>query len=87
MTTDFPDQPPEVTTLEPSETGSLPPAIAAAERVREFVSWFGDGKVDLSGWGGEPHPPLYARDLESVCRATVVLRDLLAELGVLEVRG
>jgi hypothetical protein len=57
------DQPPGVDVHDRSK--QLPPSAAAAERIREFVSWFGDGLVD-----GDPVGfPLYARDLEAVARA------------------
>ena len=59
------DQPPEVDIHD--STKRLPPADAAAERIREFVSWFGDGEV-LGNAYGKTNPPLYARDLEAVTR-------------------
>lgn len=60
------DQPPEVDVHD--DRRKLPPAAAAAERVREFVSWFGDGDVATIFPSG---PPLYARDLEALARAAL----------------
>ena len=61
------DQPPEVTTEEAGQPGSLPPANAAARRVRAFLMEYGDGLVEIDmGWD---LPPLYARDLEALARA------------------
>ena len=62
------DQPPEVDIHD--DTKTLPPAEAAAERVREFVSWFGDGAIWQAEHDG-PTPPLYARDLEALARAVL----------------
>lgn len=62
------DQPPEVDIHD--DARKLPPAEAAAERVREFVEWFGDGQI----WQSESYdvpPPLYARDLEALARAVL----------------
>jgi hypothetical protein len=69
------DQPPEVTTTEPGLPGSLPPARAAAERVRAFLADWGDGIV-VEGRDEEPSVPiLYARDLESLARAALAPTD------------
>jgi hypothetical protein len=60
------DQPPGVDVHDRNK--QLPPAEAAAERIREFVSWFGDGQI----WHAESDdtpPPLYSRDLEAAARA------------------
>jgi len=57
------DQPPGVDVHDRNK--QLPPAEAAAERIREFVSWFGDGDVASDFPSG---PPLYARDLEAAAR-------------------
>ncbi|QDG65815.1 hypothetical protein NIBR502772_05940 [Pseudarthrobacter sp. NIBRBAC000502772] len=58
------DQPPEVD-IHGGRDKQLPPAEAAATRIREFVSWFGDGQVYT---GDVNSPPLYARDLEALAR-------------------
>lgn len=42
----------------------LPDAAAAVERVRAYVTEFGDGLYDVRGGA-----PLYGRDLEALCRA------------------
>jgi hypothetical protein len=60
------DQPPGVDVHDRSK--QLPPAEAAAERIREFVSWFGDGEVLGIADIHAGTPPLYARDLEAVAR-------------------
>lgn len=68
------DQPPEVDVHD--DRRQLPPAVAAAERVREFVGWFGDGQI----WHAESDdtpPPLYARDLEALARAVESLETLV----------
>jgi hypothetical protein len=57
------DQPPEVDIHD--DRRQLPPATAAVVRVREFVSWFGDGDIAGDFPSG---PPLYARDLEALVR-------------------
>jgi hypothetical protein len=49
----------------------LPAPAAAAERVRAYVSEFGDGLYDVCGGA-----PLYGRDLEALCRAAARLKDL-----------
>jgi hypothetical protein len=59
------DQPPEVDIHDARKQN--PPAAAAAERIIEFVTWFGDGEI--FGPDGADRPPLYARDLEAVARA------------------
>lgn len=69
---DLADQPPEVEHLEPGHPTSLPPPTPAAERVAEFLGWFGDGMVN--GQYGRTviaplhpdEPPLYARDLAAL---------------------
>jgi hypothetical protein len=58
------DQPPEVDVHDPGR--QLPPTEKAAERVREYLCWFGDGEVSGDHASG---PPLYARDLEVLVRA------------------
>lgn len=65
------DQPPGISSDEPV----LPDAADAAERVAEFLRWYGDGRitvlhkpqvVKLDGpWTG---PALFARDLEALVR-------------------
>ncbi len=65
MTT-IPDQPDGID----PDSYDLPEPTAAAERVREFLSWHGDGVVDEGrelDTDEEPHP-LYARDLEVLAR-------------------
>lgn len=57
---DYPDQPPEV---DGDDDRSLPDLIKAADRIREFVSWWGDGRIETAN--GEH---LFARDLEVVAR-------------------
>lgn len=47
---------------------NLPDKERAAERVNEFLSWFGDGGIYLS----VDHPPLYARDLQALTNAATV---------------
>jgi hypothetical protein len=62
------DQPPEVDIHDDRKQN--PPAAAAARRIIEFVTWFGDGTI----WEAEHDddtPPLYARDLAAA--ATAVL--------------
>lgn len=52
----------------------IPAPAAAAERVHEFVSWFGDGEVwDRTPLGDiDPQdPPLYARDLAALACAAL----------------
>lgn len=63
---DMRDQPPEVDGDDPE---SLPGLASAAERVLEFVSWFGDGRVDQSIDGSETPPALFSRDLVVVALA------------------
>lgn len=53
-------QPPEVDIHDDDKM--YPPVDAAAQRIIDFVSWFGDGEVG----GFETGPPLYARDLVAV---------------------
>lgn len=55
-----PAQPPEV---DGDDDRSLPDLIKAADRIREFVSQWGDGRIDTAG---DAH--LFARDLEVVAR-------------------
>lgn len=40
----------------------------AAERVLEFVNWFGSGRIDHAIDGSETPPPLVSRDLEVLAR-------------------
>lgn len=54
------DQPPEVDIHD--DAHRLPTLDAAAHRVIEFISWFGDGEVCGSTFDGQ-NPPLYSRDL------------------------
>jgi hypothetical protein len=61
------DQPPEVD-VHGGRSGEFPPAPAAAERILEFVSWFGDGEVIGEQYEGD-NPTLYARDLEAAAKA------------------
>jgi hypothetical protein len=61
------DQPPEVDIHDSRKQN--PPAAAAAQRVIEFVRWYGDGEVHIDGLLGAP--PLYARDLEALARAVL----------------
>lgn len=61
------DQPPEVDIHDPSKL--LPPPDAAAHRVIEFLSWFGDGEIFNSG--DPEQPPLYARDLSMLASLTL----------------
>ena len=61
---------------EHNDTGTLPDAAKAAERVGAYVSAFGDGLYDVVD--GEP---LYGRDLEALTRAARqldVARELLS---------
>ena len=44
------------------DSRDLPDPTRAAERVNGFLSWFGDGRVYLD----DPHPPLFARDLQAL---------------------
>lgn len=60
------DQPPGVDVHDSSR--QLPPAKAAGERVREFVSHFGDGEI-FPEFG--TRPALYARDLEALAKAAL----------------
>ncbi|WP_341719992.1 hypothetical protein QQG74_09905 [Micromonospora sp. FIMYZ51] len=48
------------------DSRDLPESTAAAGRVREYIASSGDGLYDLI----DGHP-LYARDLEAVCRAVL----------------
>jgi hypothetical protein len=71
------DQPPEVTVLEPGHHGSLPPATPSAERINEFLRWFGDGLI-FGAEAGDLHddgtaPPLYARDLAALAQLAAVV--------------
>jgi hypothetical protein len=62
------DQPPEVDVHDPAKL--LPPPDAAAHRVIEFLSWFGDGEV----YGSQTldgAPPLYSRDLSILASLTL----------------
>jgi hypothetical protein len=65
------DQPPGICT----HRNEVPAVAEAADRVTEFIKWFGDGEVlpaDTSPDGPMiadiplPPAPLYARDLESL---------------------
>lgn len=58
------DQPPEVDVHDPARR--LPPVQAAAERVRAFVEWFGDGELSPPEFPDAPR--IYARDLEVLAR-------------------
>lgn len=60
------DQPPEVDIHD--DRKKLPPVDAAAQRVIDFVSWFGDGEIIGADCDGAT-PPLYARDLEALAKA------------------
>lgn len=62
------DQPPGVDVSDPNR--QYPDPGPAAERILEFVAWFGDGDIA----GGRPGPALYARDLESVAREVLEAR-------------
>lgn len=46
------------------DSNDLPTVSMAAARVGEFLSWYGDGLVDLGLDVEYPHPPLYSRDLQ-----------------------
>lgn len=46
------------------DSRDLPEPAKAAERVRAYVTEFGDGLYDVCGGA-----PLYGRDLEAICRA------------------
>jgi hypothetical protein len=61
------DQPPEVDIHD--ESKNLPPVEAAARRVIDFVSWFGDGEI--FGPDGADRPQLYARDLAALANAAL----------------
>lgn len=50
--------------IEELDDGTMPDAAKAAERVRAYVTEFGDGLYDVCGGA-----PLYGRDLEALCRA------------------
>lgn len=66
---ELPDQPPEVDAdADPNNPNALPDLAKAAERVLEWVGWFGDGRVDI---GAElpAGPGLFSRDLEVIARA------------------
>ena len=60
--TQVPEDPPGID----PQTLDLPAAAAAAERVAEFLRWYGDGRIVVDV--DEPGPPLYARDLEALVR-------------------
>lgn len=62
------DDPPGI---DPS-THDLPTVPDASERVAAFLRWYGDGRVFPDT--DEDGPPLYARDLEALCRAAMSLR-------------
>lgn len=46
----------------------VPPAAEAAERVVEFIKWFGDGMYTDPG---DDVPPLFMRDLEALAKAAL----------------
>jgi hypothetical protein len=45
------------------DSHDLPDPARAAERVNEFLAWYGDGRIDLDD---DLHPPLFARDLQAL---------------------
>lgn len=55
----------------------LPIVENAARRVSEFLSWHGDGMVDLGLDVEYPHPPLYSRDLQALLNAAERLEGLV----------
>jgi hypothetical protein len=59
---DYPDDPPGI---DPT-TNDMPHVAEAAERVNEFIRWFGDGRVLVDP--DEIGPPLYTRDMETLTR-------------------
>lgn len=61
-----PDQPDGI-----EETSfDLPAVEKAAERVGEYLGWWGDGLIDAAGPNaGHPAAPLYARDLQALVNA------------------
>lgn len=59
----IPDDPPGI---DPA-THDMPPIEEAAERVNEFIRWFGDGRVFVDP-DETSAPPLYARDMEALTR-------------------
>lgn len=60
---DYPDDPPGI---DPT-TSDMPLVADAAERVIEFIKWFGDGRVFVDP-EERTAPPLYARDMEALTR-------------------
>jgi hypothetical protein len=62
------DQPPEVDVHD--DTKKLPPVEAAARRVIDFVSWFGDGEI-YGSYTALDAPPLYSRDLAVLAAAAL----------------
>lgn len=62
MTADLPGQPDGIT----DDSRDLPNPVNAAERVRNYISAFGDGLYDVFGGA-----PLYGRDLEALTRAVL----------------
>lgn len=74
----IPNYPPGVhESDEPGSPGAMPDPMAAAERIIEFVKWYGDGYVYHQGEAAYEHP-LYARDLEAVAKYAQEVR--VAEL-------
>ncbi|QXV57424.1 hypothetical protein [Amycolatopsis sp. TNS106] len=60
------------------DSRDLPNPAPAADRVREFLSWHGDGRIYLD----DRHPPLFARDLQALAdnaRRPDVVSDFVAE--------
>lgn len=60
---EHPDDPPGI---DPA-TQDMPLVAEAAERVIEFIKWFGDGRVFVDP-DESSAPPLYARDMEALTR-------------------
>ena len=61
----YPEDPPGID----PETHSLPTPAAAAERLCDFISAWGDGLIDLVHDGTGTPMPLYARDVIAVALA------------------
>ncbi|MEV0247931.1 hypothetical protein AB0H76_15165 [Nocardia sp. NPDC050712] len=64
------DQPPEV---DGDDMTSLPDLAAAAARINEYISWFGDGRIEIET-DHPGQPGLFARDLFVVARAAEEVR-------------
>lgn len=77
MTTEHPNQPDGIA----DGSHDLPDPQRAAERVREFLEWYGDGRLyPCVAPGTEAKmPPLYARDLEALRQAAAEIERLRVE--------